>query len=195
MQKADDDNRLVETHRGHADMPERSSRPSRTVSRSTLQGFAATVYRVWLEIDPGAGDRARPLDPVDVRIDRPTRALDALAGPAAWMILSADNPGAAATRPEDNAVARERLDRRLNAGGWRILGTTRHRDPSGKWPDELGRVIALDAARCSQRNAIELAGAFGQLGVVVGSTDRPATVRLLTSPAAPLPDHVEGPDP
>lgn len=129
-----------------------------------LQAFFTTHYRV---ATPGEAT-------LTVRIGRAHPALDRLVGQQPWAIITACNPGAEPLDPSENQARHRRLCRRAGQGGWSTRPAV-NRDPSGKWPDEPGLLLAgIDAAAAG-----ELAREFGQVAFVSGHPDDNARLQLL----------------
>lgn len=102
--------------------------------------FSATCYRAWL------GERA-----FDCFIDHtpPPAVLDWIrrvsGQPSGW-IITADNPVGRPAHDAHNRSQRTRLDAAL-AAHQLATRVTEHIDPAGRWPVEIGRLIASDDRR------------------------------------------------
>lgn len=89
-----------------------------------------------------------------------------------WILLTSDNPGARLQPGSAQQRARRRLRAELARGGWR-WAPTRHEDPRGEWPTELGCCIADLALPAADR----LMQSYGQLAVVLWVRGAAPTLR------------------
>lgn len=136
----------------------------RIVGDDIAQAFGQTLYRVGgcaLQIG-----LACPL-PVSEWIARGART--------AW-IVTADNPGAACCPGGFNQARRQALETWVRIHAFSYL-TCVNCDPTRKWPDEYGLLIAgLD-----EGGARALGRRFGQLAIVAVALERPVELVWLSS--------------
>lgn len=79
-----------------------------------------------------------------------------------WLIITADNPHARQIDPDDNQRRRSALQTALQRLRMPML-PTRHSDPAGAWPDELGwLVFTSDKHDQLQADCCESVLALGQ---------------------------------
>lgn len=115
--------------------------------------------------------------PFVLRVGEPSAALAAWQrgrGVAASAFITAHNPGSRPRSAEDNALAHAALAAALLAGGWRAV-PCRGVDPTGRWPDEAGFLVAGIAREA----AIAIGRRFGQHGILWAGEDALAHLLIL----------------
>jgi hypothetical protein len=131
--------------------------------------YRATTYRVFV---PGA-------EPIDLRIDEPSAALDALLAAenvTTWTFVTASNPASRQLPREENDKRQAALASAIEAQGWRYfngVGIPARQD----WqPEESFLVLGI-----SKEAALALAKRFGQNAIVAGERGGAALLLYVTS--------------
>lgn len=144
------------------------------LSLDTLRAWLATQYVVKF----AGGEQV-------LTIGQTHPALDSVLDHRAWYLLTPYNPGGRQLGEAENrkrlAAMNMRLDQ-INA----TLHPAENRDPAGRWPTEAGfLVIGPD-----RHEAVAIARAFDQDGMVAGLPDAPAELWLIQADVPDPPPHV-----
>ena len=115
-----------------------------------------------------------PVGRVEIHVGASTPLLDTLLtelAAAEWCFISACNPGSAIQTDAANEAAHTRLRAAVDAHGWPAFDGYGKGD-AGAWPAERSLLIV----GCPLSDGLALAHAFGQLAIVFGRRDAPASI-------------------